>query len=599
MYLNTVQTITATQDRILIVSQEPPFKEDLLIAHALQNAEQDTGTSALSLANEQREQSRAGIPPLDVACSSNEQEALGLIESGMRQQKPFCLVFIDGRLLQGKNHVSIIQRFWKLQADLHIVIHAVSQLNGFEKIPIDLGPQHRLLVLKYRLVPFEITQIARTLAAKQSSEDKTHLRDIGLKSQLLETTTRFEDASNRLRIERDRCRQLEEQLCRSQRFETVGRFADSMAHFFNNYLTVIQGHLDMARRVQGGDPSSQACLEKLYVATKHTADVTSQFVSFNRREYLKPRPSNLARIIDSQAALLEKALGESIVIQIKHKPDIPAVLADPACLEQTLLSLLIHAREAMPNGGRLMIQTREMHLPDEASALRANSMATPGDYVAIVISDTGKGMTAAEVSAMFDPSRLLQDSDSRADIALILAQGMMRLQRGWIGVNSVPEVGTEYLICLPSVQDTDHGMHPIDTELIDTARDRDGSVILIADDEESVRQVMEYVLTSQGHQVLIAKDASQAWELWRKHSAVIQLVITDIQMPGGSSGFDLEKAITAMDPTVPVIFTCGYCPNKFSNTIELREGENFLSKPFGMVELLNIVGRALQKCARL
>ncbi|MCB1278012.1 response regulator [Prosthecobacter sp.] len=599
MYLNTAQPIAAIHDRILIVSPDPPAKEDLLIAYALQNSEPDTGTSALNVAKQHGDRNRTGATQLEVVCSAHESEALVLIENGLRQQAPFFVVFIDGRLFHGKEYRSIVQRFWKVQRNLHIVIHSVSQMSGFEQIPVELGPQHRLLVLKYRLVPFEITQIARTLADKQSSEDKTVYREIDLKAQLLAATTQFEDASNRLRVERDRCRQLEEQLCRSQRYETVGRFADSMAHFFNNYLTVIQGYLDMARAVQAGDPDQEARLEKLYVATKHTADVTSQFVSFNRRDYLQPKPSDLARIIDSQAALLQKALGESIVIQIKHKPDIPAVLADPACLEQTLFSVLIHARDAMPNGGRLMIQTHEMNLADEASARRVNPKAMPGHYVVIVISDNGKGMAPAEVAGMFDSSRLLQDSESRADLAMILAQGRMHLQRGWIGISSVQDVGTEYRIYLPAVRDAACLAGEAGPESNHTGAQGDGTTILIADDEESVRLVMEYVLTSQGHQVLVAKDATQAWDLWRKHSSLIQLVITDIQMPGGSSGFDLEKAITDMDPTVPVILTCGYCSTKFPNAIELREGENFLSKPFGMVELLNIVGRALQSCSRL
>ena len=127
----------------------------------------------------------------------------------------------------------------------------------------------------------------------------------------------------------------------------------------------------------------------------------------------------------------------------------------------------------------------------------------------------------------------------------------------------------------------------------------DESTILIVDDEDSVRQVMEYVLTSQGHRVLTAADANEAWAIWREKASVIRLALIDVKLPGGVSGFDLEKAIAQDDPTLPVIFTCGYSPTGQSNAKELKAGENFLPKPFGMVELLNIVGQALLKPARL
>lgn len=273
-------------------------------------------------------------------------------------------------------------------------------------------------------------------------------------------------------------------------------------------------------------------------------------------------------------------------------------MADPACLEQTIFSLLLHTRDTMPAGGRLMIHTRQMHIADASAARQMHAEARPGDFVVMVLSDTGKGMTAAELANLFDASKLSRDEDSGGNFSLILAQGMVRLHGGWINVTSVPEVGTEFSIYLPACGSTQTPVTP-DKKLLESISDNESSTILIVDDEDSVRQVMEYVLTSQGHRVLIASDAKEAWVLWRKHASIIKLVITDIMMPGGTSGFDLEKAIKDTDPTVPVVFTYGYCSNKLSNTKELIAGENFLSKPFGMVQLLNIVSSAMLSSARL
>jgi signal transduction histidine kinase/CheY-like chemotaxis protein len=602
MYLNTIQHNLSACSRILMVTEERSLNEDLHLSHALQNMSYN-GSSSASLGNEHgSNKSRVAASTPDVVCTSNEKEALVLVEAAAQGHKPFSLVIMDGRLFYGKDYRYIINRLWQSQRDLHIVMHAVSQLESFEQIPIDLGSNPHLLVFKFRLVPFEITQLIRTLTVRHGAENQTSHRNLSLNAQLLEVTTRFEDVSNRLRLEQDHRRQLEDQLCRNQRLETVGRFADAMAHFFNNYLTVIQGNLEVAQLNQNGTGSSAlptSTLKELVLATQRAAGVTSQFVSFNRREYLQPIPLHLAQIIDGQAAMLQKAMGEQFAIQISHSPGLPSVMADQAALEQILFNLLIHARESMPTGGRLMIQTRPMLISDAAAACQLHAEAKPGEYVVMTIADTGKGLSPAELAGLFDSSKLTSDQPGGADIALILVQALVRMQGGWIDGRSVLEVGTEFSIYLPVASGTAPTPAAPEKKLLSNNAADEASTILIVDDEDSVRQVMEYVLTSQGHKVLTAADANEAWAIWREKAAIIKLALIDVKLPGGVSGFDLEKALAAEDPTLPVIFTCGYSPTTLSNAKELKAGENFLPKPFGMVELLNIVGHALLQPARL
>lgn len=599
MYLNTIQPNLTTSPHILIVSKERTIQEDLRISQALQSTDPISSSSApLSAANQNSKTKPAADQPC-LVCSSSAKEALVLVESALQEHKPFSMVIMDGRLFHGKDYRQVIKRLWQIQRDLHVVLHAVSQLESFEQIPLELGSNHQLLVLKFRLVPFEITQLIRTLTTKHSAEHQSAHRNLSLNAQLLEATTRFEDVSNRLRLEQDHRKQLEDKLCRTQRLETVGRFTDAMAHFFNNYLTVIKGHLEVALAAYAG-ASEPAALRDLLIATQRAAGVTTQFVAFNRREYLQPKPVHLGEVVNAQAALIQHALGEHFAIQISHLADLPYVMADQASLEQIIFNLLIHTRDSMPKGGRVMLQTRRLTIPDAATARQVNDDAKPGEYGVMTMSDTGKGMTPDELSRLFDASQLSSDQENGADIALILVQGLLRLQGGWLNVNSVPEVGSEFSIYLPVASGVIQAPLPPDTKLLDSASENEATTILIVDDEESVRQVMEYVLTSQGHRVLSACDADEAWTLWRGNASVIKLVITDIQMPGGTSGFDLEKAITAVDPTVPVVFTCGYCSTKLgSDNKELKAGENFLSKPFGMVELLNIVGHAMQRSVKL
>jgi two-component system NtrC family sensor kinase len=600
MYLNTIQPNATTCSRILIVTEEQTFQEDLRISHAVQNTSHNGSSSTSLSALHGGNKGRTAGPSPDVVCTANEKEALALVETAAQEHKPFSLVIIDGRLFYGKDYRHTINRFWQIQRDLHVVLHAVSQLEAFEQIPIDLGANPQLLVFKFRLVPFEITQLIRTLSTRHGANHQSSHRTLNLNSQLLEVTSRFEDVSNRLRLEQDNRKQMEDKLCRSQRLETLGRFADAMAHFFNNYLTVIQGHLAVAQLSQeGGSGALPAALQELLLATQRAAGVTSQFVSFSRREYLQPAPLHLGQIIDGQAAMLQKAIGEEIVIQISHKPDLACIMADQAALEQIIFNLLIHARESMPAGGRLMIQTREISIPDAATACQVHAEAQPGDFVVMVLSDTGRGMTPAELAGLFDTSKLSSDHEGGADIALILVQGLVRMQGGWIDARSVLEVGTEFTIYLPVATGTAPTPATPEKKLLNTSTEDEASTILIVDDEDSVRQVMEYVLTSQGHKVLTAADANEAWAIWREKASVIKLALIDVKLPGGVSGFDLEKAIANEDPTLPVIFTCGYSPTSLSNAKELKAGENFLPKPFGMVELLNIVGQSLLKPARL
>ena len=182
---------------------------------------------------------------------------------------------------------------------------------------------------------------------------------------------------------------------------------------------------------------------------------------------------------------------------------------------------------------------------------------------------------------------------------MILVLGLVRMQAGWIDVRTVLEVGSEFSIYLPVATGTAPTAATPEKKLLSHNAEDESSTILIVDDEDSVRQVMEYVLTSQGHKVLTAGDANEAWTIWREKASIIKLALIDVKLPGGVSGFDLEKALASDDPTLPVIFTCGYSPTTLSNAKELKAGENFLPKPFGMVELLNIVGQALLKPARL
>jgi two-component system NtrC family sensor kinase len=601
MHLNTAQPILATCNRVLMVTEEQTLKDDVCLALSLQNMDHSGMTSAPQAESRQGDKTKASQPRPELACVSNDREALALVETAAKEHRPFSMVIIDGRLFYGKDHRQIIRRLWQLQRDLQIVLHAVSQMESFEQIPLDLGSPPQLLVLKFRLVPFEITQLIRTLTAKHLAESRSSHNDLSLNTQILDTARRFEDVSNRLRIEQEHRVRLEEKLCRAQRLETLGRLADGIAHFFNNSLTVIQGHLGVALSAREGSPRMLACLEELQTAAQRAAGLTLQMVKFNHSEFLAPVPIRLEDTIHAEAALLRRTLGEQVTIDIRHEQNLPAVMADPSCLGQIILNLAVHAREAMPQGGGLTIQTRRLRISSTEAASKIHAEAKPGDYVVMLLTDTSKGMSPEELSKLFDASAVVPDEKDGRGIGMVLVQGLIRQHGGWVSVSSAREVGTEFAVHLPAATGSIPAPAPSgpDIKLLESTSEDTASTILVVDDEDSVRQVMEYVLTSQGHNVLAARDANEAWALWRSRASIIKLAIIDIRLPGGVSGFDLERAIKEEDPTLPVILTCGYSATSLGHERELVPGQNFLPKPFGMVELLNITGQALAQSAML
>jgi len=601
MYLNTAQPVQVTCSRVLLLTEEGTLKDDISLALALQYMDHSGMTSAPQPESRQDGKAKNVQNQPEIACVANDKEALAHVEAAARQHQPFSLVILDGRLFYGKDYRQIIRRFWQVQRNLQVVLHAVSQVESFEQISLDLGSPPQLLVLKFPLVPFEITQLIRTLTAKHLAESHSSHRYLSLESQVLESARRFEDVSSRLRSEQEHRVRLEEKLCKAQRLETMGRLADGIAHFLNNSLTVIQGHLGVALSIRDGSTQMLACLEELQAAAQRAASLTMQMVKFNHREFLAPIPVRLEEMIQAEASLLRRTLGEQITIDIRMEQGLPPVMADPACIGQIILNLAVHAREAMPQGGSLTILARRLSISSVEAAAKIHAEAKPGDFVVMQLTDTSKGMSATELARIFDASAVVPDEKDGRGIGMAMVQGLVRHQGGWISVKSIREVGTEFAVHLPVAS----GAVPVptagtpDIKLLDSTAEDSASTILVVDDEDSVRQVMEYVLTSQGHNVLAARDANEAWALWRSRSSVIKLAIIDIRLPGGASGFELERAIKDEDPTLPVILTCGYLAANLGEEKELIPGQNFLPKPFGMVELLNITGQALSQAVTL
>lgn len=585
---------TTTQRRILIASDQGDIDESVRLALAFHLG--PAGGSSAAIAKQVVTEAPTLLSQLEIVRCGSDYELVAEVEKAASERRSFGLLVVDAGLLRDKNPKALLLRLWHFQRDLPVLLHAASHVANYEHLSDELGGATRLLLMRLRLLPFEMSQLISLIIGRKMSDPATVQRDHDLSSQLFDMTRRLEDASAKLKVEHDKRVQLEEKLARVHRLETVGRLADGVAHFFNNQLTALQGHLGIALSERDGSPRLLASLEELQAIARRAADITSLLIAFNHREFREPVPVNLVNAVEAEAVLIKHVLGADIALEIALGTKLPLVLVDSACLGQILLNLVVVASDGMPSGGKLSIHTHRHKVEDD-------SVHAKGDYIALVVSGQGQGldMELQTEQDNMQPSRLHRsgqpESKEAPEAGLPLVQSLVRRVGGWMDVKTVVGVGAEFSIYLP-VAEGDR-VEEAGPSASPHSHGSDKATILIVDDEDAVSQVMEYVLTSQGHKVLVARDANEAWQLWLSKRSVIKLAIVDVQLPGGSSGFDLEKALHDEDPLLPVVFICGYTASSLRGRTNLVPGENFLPKPFGMTELLKVVGKALLREARL
>ncbi|MGE3705231.1 MAG: response regulator [Vicinamibacterales bacterium] len=367
-------------------------------------------------------------------------------------------------------------------------------------------------------------------------------------------------------------RRLEEQLRQAQKMEAVGRLAGGVAHDFNNLLTAILGYCNLALDDLPEDDPSRADLVEIKEAGERAATLTRQLLAFSRRQMLQPEPLDLNALIQQMEKMVRRVVGEDIELVTALGDGLPEVLADPASIEQIVVSLAMNARDAMPDGGRLVIETMVAELDD----LYADSHATvlPGPYVLLAVTDNGEGMDAATRARVFEPFFTTKPQGKGVGLGLATVYGIVKQTGGYIWVYSEPHYGTVFKVYLPLA-----GAHPVaatDARVPDTRKAAE--TILLVEDEESVRALTGEVLRRQGYDVLEAEHGLAALKIVESCEAPIHLLLTDIVMPH-MNGRDLAEQIAAVRPGTKVLFMSGYTDHAAVHR-ELSAGAPFLQKPF-------------------
>jgi nitrogen-specific signal transduction histidine kinase/ActR/RegA family two-component response regulator len=383
---------------------------------------------------------------------------------------------------------------------------------------------------------------------------------------------------------------MEMQSQQARRMEAIGRLAGGIAHDFNNLLTIIKGYTELARERTEGQTALRNDIERIDDATERAAALVRQLLAFSRKQVLQPKNLDLNTIVGGLEQLLRRLMGEDIRMHVKMSAELGTIKADPSQIEQVLMNLVVNARDAMPHGGKLIIETCNTEL-DHLYASDHVSVK-PGRYVMLAVSDSGMGMSPETVAHIFEPFFTTKGGTRGTGLGLSTSYGIVKQSGGYIWVYSEPEHGTTFKVYLPRV---DESAEPAAAVRLKTAPQKGTETILLVEDEEAVRDLTETVLTSYGYKVIVTQDPENAQSI-AATGLPIHLVLTDVVMPS-MSGRELARKLTQKNPNLRVLYMSGYTDDIIAAGGVLEAGIAFLQKPFTPALLAQKVREVLDATA--
>ena len=380
---------------------------------------------------------------------------------------------------------------------------------------------------------------------------------------------------------------LEAQLLQAQKLESIGRLAGGIAHDFNNLLSAIIGFGEIIKLDLPPDNHCSSYVEEILKAADRGATLTKQLLAFSRKQILQPRVLNLNDVVLDLETMLRRLIGENIDLEVSLSPQLGSLKADQNQIEQVIVNLAVNARDAMPEGGKLTLETTNIDL-DETYAKQHKSV-TPGPYVLLAVSDTGHGMQRDTLPHIFEPFYTNKEQGKGTGMGLATVYGIVKQSGGDIWVYSEPEKGSIFKIYLPRVE----AAPEVEEKRVLPARELRGhETILLVEDEELVRTMLSEALRRYGYQVLEATQGSEAISLLTEYQNAVGLLLTDVVMPE-MSGQVLAERLAEINPELKVLFTSGYSDNAIVRHGILRPGVHFIQKPFTIVALLQKIREVL------
>lgn len=384
-------------------------------------------------------------------------------------------------------------------------------------------------------------------------------------------------------------RHLEAQLRQAQKMEGIGQLAGGVAHDFNNILSVMLMQAELVAMLPNLPAEALEGLHQIRAAAERAANLTRQLLLFSRKQVMQRRALDLNEVVTGLAKMLQRIIGEDIRLQLNLNPRPLVAVADAGMLDQVLMNLVVNARDAMPEGGKLVIETLERTF--SSTEVTAMPGASPGRHICLRVSDTGSGIAPENLSRIFEPFFTTKEPGKGTGLGLATVFGIARQHGGWVSVESELGKGTAFEVFLPA-PDTVTLLQQVSR----TEKPRGGTeTILLVEDESPVRSLTRAVLERHGYRVLEAAHGREALTLWNEHQAAIQMLFTDMIMPEGINGRDLASRLRATNPALAVIFTSGYSAEIAERGLTLEKRQRFIQKPAQPYQVLEAVRQCLDE----
>ena len=584
---NTTVPALTTNRRVLIVDDNSAIHDDFRKVLATGNGPHPALLQAEALL--------FGDSPADSIIAEFEldsahqgQEALAKVQAALATRRPYALAFIDVRMPPGWDGIETVRRIWNVDPDLQVVICTAYSDYSWEAMVRKLGSSDNLVILKKPFDNIEVLQLACAFTSKWELRRQAKLKLQQLAEMVEQRTFELETANRELRREAQERLSADRQLRQAQKMEAVGQLAAGVAHDFNNILTVVHGHATMLLMRLGEQGPHVRSIAEIRHSAERAANLVRQLLMFSRKQILQFRNVDLDEVIRSVSGMLRQLVGEHTSLEIDCAEGLPPIFGDRGMIEQVIVNLTVNARDAMPRGGRLIMQSRAVTLIPES--IQPNSEARPGRFIGLTVSDTGTGMSPETLSHVFEPFFTTKEVGKGTGLGLATVYGIVKQHQGWIEVQSRLGEGSTFHIFFP-VSDRTAARLP---EAHEQVPKRTGTeTILIAEDEPSLREMVSEALTLQGYRILTADSGPAALETWKREPGRIDLLLTDMVMPGGMMGTDIAAELRRSNPRLKVIFTTGYSPGTAGVKNSFEEGVNFLAKPYSPTKLAEVIRKCL------
>jgi len=488
----------------------------------------------------------------------------------------------------GSTHVLAALTVWVPVYRLDGVVKAVTAVASFATtmmlIPLLPAlirlPSPSQLQLMNRRLEVEIGE-------RRTAEERVRHSNDDLERRVAARTAELAQTVDELRREIARREEVERELVQSQKMEAVGRLAGGVAHDFNNLLTVILGYGELLREQLRNDPEALESADEIQRAGQRASALTSQLLAFSRRQVAVPRVIDLNQTVEHMEKMLRRVIGEDIELVIRTAPEVHAIVADPSHLDQIIMNLAVNSRDAMPDGGKLILETTNAHLTEEYVGKHLSIQ--PGSYVMLAVSDTGTGMDEATQARIFEPFFTTKGQGKGTGLGLSIVYGIVKQAGGEILVYSEPGHGTVFKIYFPAA---DRTAEPL-TDMREARRERGTGTILLVEDEEQVRSLTSSLLSRHGYRVLTAASGAEALQIAREHSEPIDLLLTDVVMPG-MNGAILAQEMRGLRPDIRILYMSGYTDASITGEAVFAGDAAYIEKPFTSAALQEKVQAAIR-----